>query len=138
MILTVLAFYILIIGIILRIIFNKIGHKLNYKARNIIDLIAFVFTLFGSLSALIIILVLASTYIGYDLNYQNFLYERDMIEYRIEHIEDNVTGNEMLYNDIVKFNNELRSKKKWADNPWTNWFCNQNIASLDYIELDGE
>jgi hypothetical protein len=59
-----------------------------------------------------------------------------MLEYRIEHIEENITGNEMLYNDIVEFNNELRSTKKWANNPWTNWFYNQDIATIDYIEIE--
>jgi hypothetical protein len=61
-----------------------------------------------------------------------------MLEYRIEHMEENITGNEMLYNDIVEFNNTLRNEKKWALNPWTNWFNNQDIASIDYIELDGD
>lgn len=71
-----------------------------------------------------------------DIQYQNKLYEREMLEYRIEHIEENITGNEMLYNDIVEFNNELRSTKKWANNPWTNWFYNQDIATIDYIEIE--
>jgi hypothetical protein len=71
-----------------------------------------------------------------DIYYQNVLYEKEMLEYRIEHIEENITGNELLYNDIVEFNNELRSVKKWANSPWTNWFYNQDIATIDYIELD--
>lgn len=71
-----------------------------------------------------------------DINYQNKLYEKEVLEYRIEHIEKNTTGNELLYNDITEFNNELRSTKKWANNPWTNWFYNQDIAAIDYIEID--
>lgn len=71
-----------------------------------------------------------------NIYYQNVLYEKEMLEYRIEHIEENITGNELLYNDIVEFNNELRSVKKWANSPWTNWFYNQDIATIDYIELD--
>lgn len=71
-----------------------------------------------------------------DIKYQNKLHEREMLEYRIEHIEKNIIGNEMLYNDIVEFNNELRSVKKWSSSIWTNWFYNQDIAAMDYIELD--
>lgn len=71
-----------------------------------------------------------------DIEYQNTLYEKEMLEYRIEHMEENITGNEMLYNDIVEFNNNLRSTKKWANNPWTNWFNNQKIASIDYVVID--
>lgn len=70
-----------------------------------------------------------------ELDYQNKIHEQDMLEYRIEHMEDNITGNEMLYNDIVEFNNELRTIKKWANSPWTNWFNNQKIATMDYIEF---
>ena len=72
---------------------------------------------------------------NYDVEYQNALHQKEMLEYRIEHMEDNITGNEMLYNDIVEFNNELRNTKKWANNPWTNWFNNQDIAAMDYVEL---
>ena len=72
-----------------------------------------------------------------DIYYQNILYEREMLEYRIDNIEEDIVGNEMLYNDIVEFNNELRSTKKWATNPWTSWFYNEDIATIDYVEIDG-
>ena len=94
---------------------------------------------------IIIIFIIASIFstafivgnaIHCDLNYQNTLHEKEMLEYRIEHMEENITGNEMLYNDIVEFNNSLRSVKKWANNPWTNWFYNQDIATIDYVELN--
>ena len=63
-------------------------------------------------------------------------FEKEILEYRIDNMKDNIVGNEMLYNDIVEFNNELRNVKKWADSPWTNWFYNQDIATIDYIEID--
>ena len=50
-------------------------------------------------------------------------------------MSDNIVGNEMLYNDVVEFNNELRRIKKWANSPWVSWFYNQKIASIDYIEI---
>ena len=70
-----------------------------------------------------------------DVDYQNKLHEREMLEYRIDHMGDDIVGNEMLYNDIVEFNNSLRSIKKWANNPWVNWFYVQDIATIDYIEI---
>lgn len=69
-------------------------------------------------------------------DYQNALYEKQVIEYRIENKESNIVGNEMLYNDIVEFNNKLRTEKRWATNPWTNVFNNDLIATIDYIELE--
>lgn len=92
-----------------------------------------VIALFG---ALFVGVGIADAQINRDIKYQNKMYEREMLEYRIEHIEENITGNEMLYNDIVKFNNELRSTKKWANSLWTNWFYNQDIAEIDYIEIN--
>lgn len=73
-----------------------------------------------------------------DIKYQNALHEKEMLEYRINNIDDNIVGNEMLYNDIVEFNNELRSIKKWANNPWTSWFYVEEIADIDYVEIDGK
>lgn len=73
--------------------------------------------------------------INEDIDYQSALYEKEVIEYRIDNMSDNVVGNEMLYNDVVEFNNELRRIKKWANNPWVNLFYNQKIASIDYIEI---
>ena len=70
------------------------------------------------------------------VNYEKALYTKKTIEYRIEHQKDNIIGNELLYNDIVKFNNSLRNTKYWVDNPWTSWFNNDKIAQLDYIEYE--
>ena len=72
-----------------------------------------------------------------DVDYQNALHEKEMLEYRIDNMEENIVGNEMLYNDIVEFNNNLREVKKWANNPWVNWFYNQDIATIDFVEIDG-
>lgn len=78
---------------------------------------------------------IAETKINEDIDYQSTLYEKEVIEYRIDNMSDNIVGNEMLYNDVVEFNNELRRIKKWANNPWVNLFYNQKIASIDYIEI---
>lgn len=61
--------------------------------------------------------------------------EYDMLQYRVEHIEDNNVGNELLYNDVVKFNQILYEAKRVANNKWINWFVVEEIAELDYIVL---
>lgn len=94
------------------------------------------------LAAVLIILALIfgaiaiSTQVNETLYYQNALNEKAMLEYRLEQ-NDDIAGNEMLYSQIVEFNNALRSNKKWANNLWTNWFNNQKIATIDYIVIDG-
>ena len=70
-------------------------------------------------------------------NYQNALYEKQVLEYRLEHNSENEVGNELLYSDIVKFNESIRNDKKYANNFWVGLFYNDKIAEIDYIEIDG-
>lgn len=75
------------------------------------------------------------TQIHKDIRFEEAFYLRENLEYRLEHKEEDVVGNEHLYNDIIEFNNDLRSVKYYCNNPWVNWFYNDKIATLDYIEL---
>lgn len=138
MIITLIFVSMVVIGIILWNVSNNRNFKLSWETREKIEFIGFVLILIGILLLTIFGTLAVCNAVSYDLDYQNFLHEKEMLEYRIEHMEENITGNEMLYNDIVEFNNELRKEKKWANNPWTSWFNNKDIASLDYIELYGE
>ena len=90
--------------------------------------------LFGSVATILFVSVLSVVICNTDIDYQNALAEKQMIEYRIEMGEE-LVGNELLYTQVVEFNNELRHIKKWAKSPWTNWFYNQKIAEIDYIEI---
>ena len=133
MIITLIGLGLLVIGIVLAIIHDR-GH-FSYNVRERIEGFGFGAVIIGgaiTLCAIVFILINVS---NYDVEYQNTLHKREMLEYRIEHMEENITGNEMLYNDIVEFNNTLRNTKKWALNPWTDWFNNQDIASIAFIEL---
>lgn len=79
---------------------------------------------------------IAITQIDKEVTYQNKLHEKEMLEYRIDNMNEDIVGNEMLYNDIVEFNNELRNTKKWANNLFTNWFYVKDVATIDYVEID--
>lgn len=94
-------------------------------------------TVSGVLSSLIVGTLIIGVQINRDVEYQNTIYEREVLEYRIEEADENIVGNELLYSDIVEFNNDLRRIKKWANNPWTNWFFNEDIATIDYVEING-
>ena len=69
--------------------------------------------------------------------YEEKLYEYNVLEYRLEHKDESIIGNELLYNDIVEFNKSLNSCKRYSNNFWLNWFINDKIATIDYIEIDG-
>lgn len=129
MIITLITIGIVIGMIACFIIADRTCNDLAFVIGFVLAIIAFFAVLFTGIGII-------DAQVNEDIYYQNVLYEKEMLEYRIEHIEENITGNELLYNDIVEFNNELRSVKKWANSPWTNWFYNQDIATIDYIELD--
>lgn len=133
MIITLIGLGLLVVGIILAIIHDRGCFSYNVNEKIVGFGAATILT--GAVITVCSIVFVLVNVTTYDIDYQNMLHEREMLEYRIDHMEDNITGNEMLYNDIVEFNNALRAEKKWANNPWANWFNNQDIASIDYIEL---
>lgn len=69
--------------------------------------------------------------------YADMVQERDAIEYRLDRAEDdsNFTVNGGVYNDLVEYNNKLRSYKLYTHNFWIGWFFADTPAELDYIEL---
>ena len=136
MILVLTFIGLLIIGVIALVVNGKFNF--SWKIHDILFNIGITCTAAGLFLSFILGGIALGNAAFYDLDYQNTLHEREVIEYRLDHMEENITGNEMLYNDIVKFNNMLRSQKKWANNPWTSWFNNKKIAALNYIELGGE
>lgn len=72
---------------------------------------------------------------GEDQAYQETLYERQVLIYRIENKE--LSGNEMLYTQIMDFNNKLRREKRWSANEWIGVMYNEKIATIDYIKIPG-
>lgn len=69
--------------------------------------------------------------------YADMAQEREAIEYRLDKVEDdsNFTVNGGVYNDLVEYNNKLRSYKLYTHNFWVGWFYADTPAELDYIEL---
>ena len=131
MIITLIVIAVIVTGIVCL----AIGFK-NWRCPDWIWETGAVLTASGIIVSLFVCGFIIGANVTKDIDYQNAMYEREMLEYRIDNMEEDVVGNEMLYNDIVEFNNELRSVKKWANNPWTNWFYNEDIATIDYIELN--
>lgn len=74
------------------------------------------------------------TQVNKQIDYEKALYEKQVLEYRLENCED-LQGNELLYADITAFNNKLRNTKYWANNLWTSWFYNDKVVTIDYIEI---
>lgn len=131
MIVTLISITLLIVSIVCFIINKNIRRDWPWVTGTVTGFVAIIALIFC-------VGVIISTKISADVSYQNKIHEREMLEYRIDNMDENIVGNEMLYNDIVEFNNGLRSAKKWAYNPWVNWFYVKEIATIDYIEIDGK
>lgn len=121
----------LVIGIICLVVYTNTWYCPEW-----LFALGIVLTIITGIVLVVMSFCIVGIQVNEDIDYQNKLYEKEMLEYRIENMDENIIGNEMLYNDIVAFNNDLRSVKKWADSLWTNWFNNQKIATIDYIELE--
>lgn len=92
-------------------------------------------SVFGFVLAIAFILMVQ---IPKEKDFQNKQYEKQVLEYRLEHLEDNVVGSEMLYSEIIEFNNNLRTCKHYADSLWVGLFYNDKIATIDYIVIGEE
>ena len=93
-------------------------------------------TVIGAFAAVVVGVCILANFASLEVRYENKIYEKEMLEYRIEHYESIAVGNELLFDDIVEFNNDLRVTKKWAASPWMNWFYNHKIATIEYINLE--
>lgn len=65
-------------------------------------------------------------------NYQSIMIERDALVYRLD--TEPIVGNELLYKDIITFNQELNDCKLDRDNPWISWFVAPELASIEPID----
>lgn len=129
MLLTILSGIVLIVGIVVLIIGNY------YWGTDVLNIIGFSCAFIGVLVLMVCSVLAIITAATKDKVYQDMLYQRKVLEYRLSHEEENTIGNELLYSDIVEFNNELRSDKTYSDNIWINWFFNDKVATIDYIEI---
>ena len=131
-------------GIIMLIIFSLIVLILigvwllildNLYYNDWFEIIGGFITITGVVSLIVCSIYIFSIHISSDLKCANMIAKKEMLEYRLEK-QSNIVGNELLYSEILDFNNDLRSIKKWANNPWTNWFNYQQIANnVDYINI---
>lgn len=135
---------ILIVSTICYNVFNKkyfeasISTSNHYEAKRCrADYSQFIGVIASSLFGIIVFilcLVMMCIHLPSDqVQYNQIKMEYDILQYRVEHIEDNNVGNELLYNDVVEFNQRLYEIKRVANNKWINWFVVEKVAELDYV-----
>ena len=58
--------------------------------------------------------------------------EREALVYRLETQAE--IGNELLYREIVEFNEKIYCKQYWHDSVWTSWFNPKEYAEIEQID----
>lgn len=91
-------------------------------------------SLVGMVGILVCVILIGLVQPTKQIDCEKMLYKKEVLEYRVEHQEDNIVGNELLYQDIIEFNNQLRNDKRLANNIWTNWFANDLVAAIEYVD----
>ena len=104
---------------------------------DIVNMICVPLIILLSIGFLVASISALSTQILKQKNYEEVLYKKQVIEYRLENQHQNLVGNELLFDDIVGLNNDLRNHKRYCDNFWIGIFYNDKIATIDYITIDG-
>ena len=131
-----------IIGIglfILSFVFGRIKitlrRKEHFGAEEIFDSLSIGFSIIS-----IIVIAVCSTLIAIVNAYGKFEVEeaKDQRSVYIMLLEENkdITVQNQLYKDIVKYNSKIRKAKHYRNSLWTNWFYAKGWNELEYIEIN--
>lgn len=131
-----------IIGItlfILAFVFGKISitlkRKEHFGAEEIFDTLSIIFFIIS-----IVVITICSTLIIIANAYGKFGVEeaKDQRSVYIMLLEENkdITVQNQLYKDIVKYNSKIRKAKHYCNSLWTNWFYAKGWEDLEYIEIN--
>lgn len=68
---------------------------------------------------------------------KKMIYQREVLEYRIEHLGSRAVEESALYTEITDYNARIVQERVIANNPWLNLFAQKSIAELDTIDIYG-
>jgi len=131
-----------IIGItlfILAFVFGKISKTLerkeHFRAEDVFGTLAIIFVIIS-----ITVITVCSTLIAIVNSCGKFEVEeaKDQRSAYIMLLEENkdITVQNQLYKDIVKYNSKIRKAKHYRNSLWTNWFYAKGWEDLEYIEIN--
>ena len=136
MIVTLIGVGLICIGLLIMLVLVLARGRISWRIGDFLEGVQVAAYVIGGVVTIVSICVILLNIVFLQYEYESKLHEREMLEYRIEHLSEDTVGNEMLYNDIVEFNNSLRWAKHTANSPWISWFSNHKVAGLDYVGLD--
>ncbi len=135
MIITILS-VILLIALLLCLLNKDFRY---YYMEGAIHLVHVILTLSSFFTLVSCLTLISMVQIPKNVDYEKMINKRDIIEYRLELIENGTLNNTyaevQLYADITDYNQIVIHAKRWSQNPFTSWFHNELIGSLDIIEF---
>lgn len=138
MILFILFVALLIVGLAGVIICKVIDDHSRYVSPEWLSFTSWCLFGLGLVAIVCCLIIIACVQPAAQLKYEQCLYEKEVLEARLDQLDENpdAVGNELLYRDIIDFNNNLRNVKRWGSSKWVNWYNNMIIAeNVDYIDL---
>lgn len=105
----------------------------KYWYNNGICFIGCVLSVIGGIGLIFCLAAIVAAHINVEAQLQVLQNTRDMLVYRLEHINELPAGSEMLYSEITEFNNWLYENMINTQNPWINWFYNSAFNDISLI-----
>ena len=137
MIITLIAFGILVLGIISMVACTK--DLFSYKINAAAEFIGSICIVIGFLFTIICLSVIIISHCGIDHQIYQKQLERKSIVKQIECIDsdyEDVSKADVIQK-VYDWNSYVHNAKYWSGNPWTSWFNSKRLTdSLKYIELE--
>lgn len=137
MIITLIAFGILVLGIIGVVACAK--DLFNYKINVFAEYIGSACVVIGFIFVIICLTIIIIAHCGIDQQIYQKQLEHESIVKQLECIDsdyEDVSKADVIQK-VYDWNGYVHNTKYWSGNPWTNWFNSKRLAdSLKYIELE--
>lgn len=137
MIITLIAFGILVLGIIGLVVCTK--DLISYKLNAFVDCIGSACVVIGFIFVIICLIIIIIAHCRIDHQIYQAQLEHESIVKQLECIDsdyEDVSKADVIQK-VYDWNSCVHNTKYWSGNPWTNWFNSKRLAdSLKYIELE--
>ena len=137
MIITLIAFGILVLGIIVLVVCTK--NLISYNFIVFAEFIGDICVVIGSLFTIICLSAIIVSHCGIDHQIYQKQLEHESIVKQIECIDSDYedVSKADIIQKVYDWNSYVHSTKYWSGNPWTSWFNSKRLTdSLKYIELE--
>lgn len=127
MILTILAFIVIAIGVVMM-----------FKGNNDeVEFTGLVLTVAGVIMAFVLVCLIIGAHAGVDVQIEQNRIEYEALCERLEIANsdyEDISKSDVV-KDVADWNKNVYSYKYWSRNPWTNWFYSTRVADeLEVIE----